>query len=383
MELLIIDDEAIIREWLQFTLASMHIEDLQVDTATDGVHGLELMAKKSYDIVFLDIQMPRMNGIEFLRQIHQQHPTALPVILSSHNQFDYAREAMRLGAFEYVLKSECTKETLGQLVHRCIDHQKASRNASIHNDERPCQSQSSDHIFYHVPPDGFQILSENDPQMEAFHATTRDVLHSIRTYDNGRIFQQFEDMFSWVHQSHPPVQLVKTTCQDLAHALYLYYCKDAVVLQNAWPQMKQQIQSAPTFVALKAYCNKIVQQAILSQRQAQDCSAHVTSALTFIATHYSAIETVGEIAHAIHLNTDYLTRLFKKEMGVSINTYLVDYRLDMASYMLKSTNLQISDIACNVGIPNISYFSKKFKERYKMQPGSYRISQLKTSHNQP
>ena len=51
---------------------------------------------------------------------------------------------------------------------------------------------------------------------------------------------------------------------------------------------------------------------------------------------------------------------------------MMDYKLDMASFMLKTTNLQISDIAMNVGVPNISYFSKKFKERFGMQPINYR-----------
>ena len=111
---------------------------------------------------------------------------------------------------------------------------------------------------------------------------------------------------------------------------------------------------------------------ILSLPAAKTYSSHVEAALTYIAENYADISSIKEIADHIHLNTDYLTRLFKKETGRNLNTFLMDYKLEIASYMLKTTNLQISEIALNVGIPNISYFSKKFKERYEMQPVNYR-----------
>lgn len=123
---------------------------------------------------------------------------------------------------------------------------------------------------------------------------------------------------------------------------------------------------------MKDYIWSLIRQCMLSLPASKKYSSHVGAALTYVAEHYAEIISLKEVADSIHINTDYLTRLFKKETGRNMSTYLMDYKLDMASFMLKTTNLQISDIAMNVGVPNISYFSKKFKERFGMQPINYR-----------
>ena len=119
MNILIVDDETIIREWLQHTVQSLEELSVHADTACDGIEALEMLQKASYDVIFIDIQMPRMNGIDLIREIHKITPKILPVILSSHDKFDYAREVMRNGAFEYILKSECNRTSLQDLLVKC------------------------------------------------------------------------------------------------------------------------------------------------------------------------------------------------------------------------------------------------------------------------
>ena len=84
------------------------------------------------------------------------------------------------------------------------------------------------------------------------------------------------------------------------------------------------------------------------------------------------LNSISDIAAYVHLNPDYLTRLFKKETGDNLNTFLMKYKLSIAANLLRNTSLPVSDIATQVGIDNISYFSKKFKEQYDVQPINYR-----------
>lgn len=130
MHILIADDETIIREWLQHTIESFDFITVHADTASDGLEALEKIRKTEYEIVFIDIQMPRMNGIDLIREIYSVNSNILTVILSSHDQFDYAREVMRNGAFEYMLKSECSRQALEELLKKCSEHL-LSRQASI------------------------------------------------------------------------------------------------------------------------------------------------------------------------------------------------------------------------------------------------------------
>lgn len=103
-KLLIVDDESLLRQGF------MHMTDWPnhgfqiVGEAANGKEALEIIAQKSPDIVVTDIKMPVMDGIELTKIIKQDYPQTQVVILSSYNDFEYVRETLRLGAFDYILK---------------------------------------------------------------------------------------------------------------------------------------------------------------------------------------------------------------------------------------------------------------------------------------
>jgi DNA-binding NtrC family response regulator len=100
-KILIIDDEAAIRKVLKEILISYEYE---VDEVADGVSGLELIHKTSYDVVLCDIKMPKMDGIEVLTKI-MEYTRDLPVIMiSGHGTIETAVESIKKGAFDYLEK---------------------------------------------------------------------------------------------------------------------------------------------------------------------------------------------------------------------------------------------------------------------------------------
>jgi two-component system nitrogen regulation response regulator NtrX len=99
--ILIIDDEAGIR----MTLASiLEDEKYRVFTAEDAIVGLELMEKERIDLVFLDVLLPRMGGMEALEQIRRDWPDVETVMISGHANVDMAVRAVKLGAFDFLEK---------------------------------------------------------------------------------------------------------------------------------------------------------------------------------------------------------------------------------------------------------------------------------------
>jgi DNA-binding response OmpR family regulator len=99
--ILIIDDEANLRQTLVRVLRQAGCE---VAAAADGPEGLRLLSVASYDLVYLDIHLPGMDGLQVLQEVHQQHPQ-LPVILfTAHASLQSAVQAMRLGAIDYLIK---------------------------------------------------------------------------------------------------------------------------------------------------------------------------------------------------------------------------------------------------------------------------------------
>lgn len=85
--------------------------------------------------------------------------------------------------------------------------------------------------------------------------------------------------------------------------------------------------------------------------------------------------TREDIANQVFLNPDYLTRVFKKETGLSISDYLQQQRIEYAKELLRNTEQSISDIAVQVGYSNLSYFSTLFKKAVGVNPGEYRRRQ--------
>ena len=79
-----------------------------------------------------------------------------------------------------------------------------------------------------------------------------------------------------------------------------------------------------------------------------------------------------DIASFVYLNPDYLTRVFKKQTGLSISDYLQLQRIEYAKKLLKETNLPVSEVALSAGYSNFSYFSTIFKKFTKFNPMEYR-----------
>ncbi|MEJ5268564.1 MAG: response regulator, partial [Bacteroidales bacterium] len=89
-KILIIDDERSIRNTLKDILS---FEKHHVDTAEDGIIGLKMIEENEYDVIFCDIKMPQMDGIEVLEKIIETHPEIPVVMISGHGNIDTAVEA--------------------------------------------------------------------------------------------------------------------------------------------------------------------------------------------------------------------------------------------------------------------------------------------------
>lgn len=100
----------------------------------------------------------------------------------------------------------------------------------------------------------------------------------------------------------------------------------------------------------------------------------VKQALMFINLNISSNLTVKKVAFEVGLSPDYLTRLFKKELGVNIITYINRKRIDTSLELLKNVNLSIEEIGDLIGLSNTSYFYTIFKREIGVSPKQYRNS---------
>ncbi|MDR3095409.1 MAG: sigma-54 dependent transcriptional regulator [Bacteroidales bacterium] len=100
-KILVIDDERGIRNTLKEVL---EYESHEVDVAVDGPEGIELFGKGNYELVLCDIKMPNMDGIEVLDKIMEMPGDAPVVMISGHGNIEIAVEAIKKGAFDFIVK---------------------------------------------------------------------------------------------------------------------------------------------------------------------------------------------------------------------------------------------------------------------------------------
>lgn len=94
--------------------------------------------------------------------------------------------------------------------------------------------------------------------------------------------------------------------------------------------------------------------------------------MSFIQEHLQSKLSRQEVAEQVHLNPEYLSKLFRKEMGLSLKDYILTEKMKQAASLLTDSNLPIGLIASKVGFDNFSHFSRTFQNYYKMPPKDYR-----------
>ncbi len=109
-KILVVDDDSVTRKFLAFLLKT---EGFEIIPAQDGMEGLEKLAEQNFDLVITDLNMPRMDGVEFIRNIRENSETSdLSVILLTTEADDETRKiGLQAGASEYMTKP-VTKELL-------------------------------------------------------------------------------------------------------------------------------------------------------------------------------------------------------------------------------------------------------------------------------
>ena len=119
MSIMVVDDEEIVRESLFHWFKKYgHV----VDTASSGFEALDKLEKYPFQLLFVDIKMPEMDGIELLEKVKTEYPDTIVIIITAYGSIESAVKAMRIGASDYLLKP--FKPDQLSLVMERISHQK-------------------------------------------------------------------------------------------------------------------------------------------------------------------------------------------------------------------------------------------------------------------
>jgi two-component system response regulator MtrA len=157
--ILIIDDEASLRQTLARILQRVGFE---VTTTASGQEGIALLSQHAFDLVYLDLRMPEMNGLDVLQQIHAKYPD-LPVILfTAQPDLHSAVEALRRGATDYLLKPLKPQAVIDRTQAILANKQKERRKREIQRQIDALQAELNSLENESAPPSAQQAASSDD-----------------------------------------------------------------------------------------------------------------------------------------------------------------------------------------------------------------------------
>lgn len=104
LKAVVIDDEDIIREGLAEDVPWKKLGMRLVGQAENGEQGLRLIQRQKPEVIVTDVRMPFLDGLQLIERVKKELPDSYVIIISGHDEFKYAQQALRLGAFDYILK---------------------------------------------------------------------------------------------------------------------------------------------------------------------------------------------------------------------------------------------------------------------------------------
>lgn len=352
MRVLIAEDQDFIRMGLRKIVGEL--DGLSIDDAPDGRSAWASFQRLPADIVITDIVMPDMDGLELLERIHTVAPECCMIVMSGHDKFGYAQQAMRFGARDYLLKP-IRREPLLERIEQCrrelreLRAQRAERVQLAWRAVMDGREQSALPLMQGVLPTMSRAL------LVALHARGAD---SPAEAELG-------------------LPLLFEVCA-LDDKTRLYTMRNATTLRCV----------APPGTAL--YWEPIGEhpgEALISLARRMDDAQSQGQALArvvrYIDQHCEEDLTLEKLAGMVHLHPNYLSSLFKRRMGSGLSKYLQRARIEKSKPLLRGAGLKVYEVASMCGFNDEQYFSRVFKNLCGESPQEFRDHQRVNSSENP
>jgi two-component system response regulator YesN len=390
--MLIADDEWIIRDGLKDIIPWEALHLTLAAEAEDGEEALELALEHRVDLVLVDINMPIMNGLEFISRLRGSLPSVKIVILTGHDEFVYAQEAIRLQVDDYLLKP-VSPEQLTQVLRKLLQELETEAKQEEHLQAASKQIEKN-----------FSLLRERfclewiDGGLS--EAEIRDQLAFLRLPEGppetiGIIrWVGHAKNNEWVSEKDKQLYLYaieNMTTELLApHPMFAFRDSSGMTVALVWgkpePEVLASVEPAilsylkvSTAVCFEPNADGFIgvpaaYQAAKSEayRQTQ-LSAYVKRAKEIVGDRYADAElTLEQIAGELNVSAVYLSRIFKQETGIAFVHFLSQTRVKHAIQLLTGTDLAMNEIASRIGYDSQHYFSTAFKKATGFSPNQYR-----------
>jgi two-component system response regulator YesN len=398
-KVLIADDETIIREGLAKMLATDPELNI-VAQAEDGELALEYAQVHLPDMLFVDIDMPFLNGLEFIEKLTDILSGAAIVIITGYDDFDYIQRALRLGVMDYLLKPvmepvlfgvvERAKEKLAQ-TQKNIQYLKWAELQIGKNlpelktafftrwlSGRYSEPEIAEQIEYlHIDidmPCGITVA----------HISPEDPTAALEQgWDETLLFYAAENIANELFAPLAPVSSFKN---ESNHLVLLSACNPRDQWIEAGQKLSEMVKKhlAAQVELMQVDCANIEQLPEIFLTALEDFQANmkysalVSEAKKYVDANFGDVDlSLQSVAERHHVSPEYLSRLYRSETGTTFIEYVTLTRIRKATELLLGSPLKIHEIAGQTGYSTQHYFSVVFKRVLGVTPAQYRKNYVK------
>lgn len=413
MNLLIVDDEPLSVSMLKRKIPWAEIPIDQVYTANDTAFAHQILETFPVDILLCDIEMPGEDGIAFLRRLRAEGRSELvTLLLTCHDDFHYARDAVSLDVMEYLLKPVAYDE-LTRVLRRAVEERR--RRSATRQDAQARQlwekhRPSVLRSFWedclreggaYSPERGAELGVRADAACLPVLLRRMDRLDALSPSDallflerqTRPIFQELglevallprpEDCLLLVAWGEPlpdaraTAQAILARLRELLQSLrlnqiHLCGCMNAFVPPDA---LREELRRFERFLrGSEARAGMFLVDAAPARDELNDAPGGELFdwLCDYIRAHLTEDFSRQELANAVHLNPDYLTRFFKRRTGLTPMEYVRRERLNLGRHLLRNTDQSIAEIALATGFATPAYFTTAFRREFGCSPSDYR-----------
>jgi Response regulator containing CheY-like receiver domain and AraC-type DNA-binding domain len=363
IRVLIVEDDKLARKGLIHAMPWAAFDMAVVGEANCGQAALDFLAREETDLVLTDFAMPGMTGCELMRAAGEAHPRTAFVVLTFHQELEYAQEAFRLGAIDYVAKIQLEQESFDEVLGRIRDRYESWRlrsgqTAVSHN------AQPEDGASFYGPFAAGHDASP--PGAEELSAIEAALLSFDWLFDEAA----FSALSSRIIAAAPPHARLLRLLFETAGEWNRIFCPIAARRVEA-------PDSLASWQAAESWLSGLREATAAGNRRlsyAGSVVASVMRAACIVEAELGGQLLAQDVARRVNMSRAYFCRCFKDIAGAPFNDYLQRARVDRAKLLLANTEAQVCQVAEQVGYSDEKYFAKVFREQSGQPPSAYRLA---------
>lgn len=321
---------------------------LVVSCAHHGRQALELLRHEHYDMTIMEINLPLIDGLQLIRHIHAENLCPLVTVLSTSASFQYVRECILYGAFDYLPKMP-DAALMSDMLSRAA--RRLDQNSRDHWEAGSAPSEEENAIYN-------SILRRSGDYASLFRETA-GALYETRS--EGSITAD-------VRIRHLFYNLVSRLFAQYTW-LNLYFDRASVNRVDALHVTTE----VHTFDLYGRNLKHLVDE--FWQMMPESADENVNQIVRYVLANPEEDLKLRSVAERTYINYSYLSTVFSARLGINYSEYVTGIRMKRAEYLLKYTPMMVGEIASRLRYRDAYYFSTLFKKWCGKTPTEYREAQ--------